>query len=127
MPKKYTLPDLPYKYEALEPYISREIMMLHHDKHHLAYVNGANAALEKLEAGRKNNWQGVDIKGIERDLSFNLAGHVLHKHEAQWWRETRRAAFRHDRSRLWLLRQLQVPVQQCGEDSGRIWLGATCV
>jgi Fe-Mn family superoxide dismutase len=76
--KKYTLPDLPYKYDALEPYISKEIMTLHHDKHHLAYVNGANAALEKLENGRKNNWQGVDIKGVERDLSFNLAGHVLH-------------------------------------------------
>jgi Fe-Mn family superoxide dismutase len=78
MPKKYTLPELPYKYDALEPHISKEIMTLHHDKHHLAYVNGANAALDKLENGRKNNWQGVDIKGVERDLSFNLAGHVLH-------------------------------------------------
>jgi superoxide dismutase, Fe-Mn family len=78
MPKKYTLPELPYKYDALEPYISKEIMTLHHDKHHLAYVNGANAALDKLENGRKNNWQGVDIKAVERDLSFNLAGHVLH-------------------------------------------------
>src|SRR5207245_454436 len=76
--KKYTLPDLPYKYEALEPHISREIMTLHHDKHHQAYVNGANAALEKLDSGRKNNWQGVDVKAVERDLSFNLAGHVLH-------------------------------------------------
>ncbi len=78
MTKKYTLPDLPYKYDALEPYISQEIMKLHHDKHHLAYVNGANAALDKLEAARKGGWTGVDIKGIERDLSFNLAGHVLH-------------------------------------------------
>jgi Fe-Mn family superoxide dismutase len=78
MVKKYSLPDLPYKYEALEPYISREIMTLHHDKHHLAYVNGANAALDKLDSGRKNNWQGVDVKAVERDLSFNLAGHVLH-------------------------------------------------
>ena len=78
MVKKYTLPDLPYKYDALEPYISQEIMKLHHDKHHLAYVNGANAALDKLDAARKNGWAGVDIKGVERDLSFNLAGHVLH-------------------------------------------------
>ena len=78
MPKKYTLPELPYKYDALEPYISKEIMSLHHDKHHLAYVNGANPALDKLDNGRKNNLQGVDIKGVERDLSFNLAGHVLH-------------------------------------------------
>jgi Fe-Mn family superoxide dismutase len=78
MTKRYTLPDLPYKYDALEPYISQEIMKLHHDKHHLAYVNGANAALDKLELGRKNAWQGVDLKAVERDLSFNLAGHVLH-------------------------------------------------
>jgi Fe-Mn family superoxide dismutase len=78
MTKKYSLPDLPYSYDALEPYISQEIMKLHHDKHHLAYVNGANAALDKLEGARKNGWTGVDIKGIERDLSFNLAGHVLH-------------------------------------------------
>ncbi len=78
MVKKYSLPDLPYKYDALEPYISQEIMKLHHDKHHLAYVNGANAALDKLDAARKNGWTGVDIKGVERDLSFNLAGHVLH-------------------------------------------------
>jgi Fe-Mn family superoxide dismutase len=78
MVKKYTLPELPYKYDALEPHISKEIMTLHHDKHHLAYVNGANAALDKFDQGRKNNWQGVDVKATERDLSFNLAGHVLH-------------------------------------------------
>ena len=43
---KYTLPDLGYDYGALEPNISGRIMELHHDKHHLAYVNGANSALD---------------------------------------------------------------------------------
>ena len=76
--KKYELPPLPYAYDGLEPHISKEIMTLHHDKHHLAYVNGANAALEKLENGRKNNFQGIDVKAIERDLSFHYAGHLLH-------------------------------------------------
>lgn len=76
--KKYTLPDLPYKYNALEPVIIEEIMRLHHDKHHLTYVNGANAALEKLENAQKGGFQGVDVKAIERDLSFNLSGHILH-------------------------------------------------
>ena len=41
------LPDLPYAYDALEPYIDAETMHLHHDKHHQAYVNNANASLEK--------------------------------------------------------------------------------
>ena len=49
----YTLPDLPYDYSALEPHISGRIMELHHDKHHAAYVAGANAALDKLAAARE--------------------------------------------------------------------------
>lgn len=43
----YTLPDLPYSYEALEPYIDVETMHLHHDKHHNTYVTNLNAAIEK--------------------------------------------------------------------------------
>ena len=78
MSKKYVLPDLPYKYNALEPAISEEIMRLHHDKHHAAYVNGANAALEKLEKGRAVGLKDVDVKAILRDLAFNASGHVLH-------------------------------------------------
>ena len=75
--KKFELPPLPYKYEALQPYISKEIMTLHHDKHHLAYVNGANTALEKLEKSRKGEME-IDMKATIRDLSFNLSGHTLH-------------------------------------------------
>lgn len=43
----YTLPELPYAYDALEPYIDVETMHLHHDKHHNTYVTNLNAALEK--------------------------------------------------------------------------------
>jgi Fe-Mn family superoxide dismutase len=75
--KKYELPPLPYSYEALEPYISREIMTLHHTKHHQAYVTGANAALERLEKQRKGE-NLENVRGILRDLSFNLSGHKLH-------------------------------------------------
>jgi Fe-Mn family superoxide dismutase len=77
MPKTYTLPALPYAYNALEPYISQQIMTLHHDKHHNAYVTGANAALDKLEKARAGTLQ-IDIKGTLRDLSFNVGGHKLH-------------------------------------------------
>jgi len=75
--KKYTLPELPYKYNALEPTISEKIMNLHHTKHHQAYVTGANGALDRLEKSR-NGQNPENIKGILRDLSFNLSGHKLH-------------------------------------------------
>ncbi|WP_227354904.1 superoxide dismutase [Haladaptatus salinisoli] len=73
----YELPDLPYDYDALEPSIDARIMELHHDKHHQGYVDGANAALDKLETMRENDEWG-DVKGVERNLAFNLSGHVNH-------------------------------------------------
>ncbi len=75
--KRFTLPDLPYDYSALEPHISARIMQLHHDKHHRGYVDGANQALEKLAESRKQNDFGR-IAALERALAFNLSGHVLH-------------------------------------------------
>lgn len=77
MGRRYVLPELPYDYNALEPYISEEILKLHHDKHHNAYVNGANSALEKLEKGRKGEID-VDVKAVLKELSFHIGGHVLH-------------------------------------------------
>jgi Fe-Mn family superoxide dismutase len=74
---KYTLPDLSYDYGALEPNISGRIMELHHDKHHLAYVNGANSAIDLLAEAREKNdltW----VNKLQKDLAFNLAGHVNH-------------------------------------------------
>ncbi|MEI7237720.1 superoxide dismutase [Mn] [Pectobacterium brasiliense] len=44
----YSLPSLPYAYDALEPHFDKETMEIHHSKHHQAYVNNANAALESL-------------------------------------------------------------------------------
>jgi Fe-Mn family superoxide dismutase len=71
------LPDLPYDYGALEPHVSAEIMKLHHDKHHRTYVEKANLALEKLlEAQKKDNFD--QIATLERQLAFNVSGHVLH-------------------------------------------------
>ncbi|MGA2385092.1 MAG: superoxide dismutase [Candidatus Bathyarchaeia archaeon] len=75
--KSFSLPKLPYDYNALEPYISETQLKLHHDKHHQAYVNGANADFEKLDKARKENAE-VDMKAVMKDLSFNVGGHLLH-------------------------------------------------
>ena len=73
----YTLPELPYDYSALEPYISGKIMQLHHDKHHAAYVSGANTALEQLEEAAVSG-DVANVNLIEKNLAFNLAGHKNH-------------------------------------------------
>ncbi len=75
--EKYTLPKLKYGYGDLEPYISEEIMTLHHSKHHQAYVNGANAVVERLRKAREAGAE-VDMKSELKTLSFNLNGHLLH-------------------------------------------------
>ena len=73
----YELPPLPYDYDALEPAIDERIMELHHDKHHQGYVDGANAALEKLQSMRQNDDWG-DVKAVKRNLAFNYSGHINH-------------------------------------------------
>lgn len=73
----YTLPELPYDYAALEPHISGRIMELHHDKHHAAYVAGANSALEALATAREEGNLGA-INLWEKNLAFNLGGHTNH-------------------------------------------------
>jgi Fe-Mn family superoxide dismutase len=74
---QYVLPDLQYDYGALEPHISGKIMELHHDKHHAAYVKGANSALEKLDEARSKD-DFTRVAAVEKALAFNLSGHVLH-------------------------------------------------
>jgi Fe-Mn family superoxide dismutase len=73
----YNLPELPYGYKDLEPHISEDLLRLHYDKHHRAYVDGANAILEKLDKAREDNID-LDIKSALKSLSFNIGGHLLH-------------------------------------------------
>ena len=75
--KFYVLPKLPYEYGALAPYMSEEQLRIHHSKHHQAYVNGANAILQRLDKARKGNAE-VDIKSSLKELSWNIGGHLLH-------------------------------------------------
>ncbi|KAH0553081.1 hypothetical protein GP486_006729 [Trichoglossum hirsutum] len=77
MTTKYTLPPLPYKYDALEPYISGQIMTIHHTKHHQTYVNNLNAALETLATYK----QATDIPAhiaLQQAIKFNGGGHINH-------------------------------------------------
>ena len=74
---RYTLPELPYGYSALEPHYSGQLLELHHKKHHAAYVTGANTALEKLAEARSRD-DFAAINQLTKSLAFNVSGHVLH-------------------------------------------------
>ena len=75
--KFYSLPELPYDYNALEPVISQELLTIHHDRHHQGYVNGANNILQTLDTARTEGTD-LDLKSTLKALSFNIGGHILH-------------------------------------------------
>ncbi|MCF3941683.1 superoxide dismutase [Oceanobacillus alkalisoli] len=71
----HVLPALPYAYNALEPYISEEIMRLHHLVHHQAYVDGLNKAEEEIYY---ENHEPDMLRHWLREQAFNGSGHLLH-------------------------------------------------
>ena len=84
----FEVPDLPYAYDALEPHIDEATMRVHHDKHHQAYVDKANAALEGTD------WAGRPVEDVLTNLSSlpgdkqaavrnNAGGHYNH---SLFWR-----------------------------------------
>ncbi|HTY53352.1 MAG TPA: superoxide dismutase [Methanomicrobiales archaeon] len=73
----YTLPELGYDLKALAPYISEAQLTLHYQKHHQAYVTGANALFEKFDKARKEG-SDLDLKAALKELSFHVGGHRLH-------------------------------------------------
>ncbi len=75
--KFYASPALAYGYKDLEPYISEEQLKIHFEKHHQAYIKGANAILEKLAKARQEK-ADLDMKATLKELSFNIGGHLLH-------------------------------------------------
>ena len=81
----FTLPDLPYPYDALAPYMSRETLEYHHDKHHLAYVNNGNNLLKGTEGEGKSLEDVVKGSFGKNPGLFNNAGqHYNHLHFWQW-------------------------------------------
>src|SRR6516165_1666227 len=84
-PMSFTLPDLPYKYDALASYMSRETLEYHHDKHHLAYVNNANNLIKGTEWGGKSLEDVVKGSlGKNAGLFNHAAQHYNHLHFRQW-------------------------------------------
>jgi len=73
----HELPDLPYDYDALEPFLSAQILEIHHDKHHQGYVDGLNEAEEKVKQAREAG-DFSDIRAICDALAFNYSGHLFH-------------------------------------------------
>lgn len=70
--------DLPYPVNALEPYYSKETLMLHYDVLYTGYVDNTNKTQEKLEKARESN-NFENIKCLEKDLSFFGSGAILHE------------------------------------------------
>jgi Fe-Mn family superoxide dismutase len=76
---KYTLPDLTYDYNALEPFISADIMRIHHSKHHQAYVNNLNDSLSKLDDARSK--RDLDqFVNLQQAVKFNAGGKLNSKY-----------------------------------------------
>ncbi len=74
---QHELPPLPYPYNALEPYIGRETVRIHHDMHHKSYVSGLNQA--ELELSRERDTGNFALNRYwEEQLAFNGSGHILH-------------------------------------------------
>ncbi|KAL2006460.1 hypothetical protein VTN00DRAFT_9128 [Thermoascus crustaceus] len=73
----YTLPPLPYAYNALEPVISQQIMELHHKKHHQTYVNNLNQALSSQAKALQAN-DVPQLISIQQKIKFNGGGHINH-------------------------------------------------
>ncbi len=77
MLKEFILPELPYKYDALEPLYDKKTLEIHHSKHHAGYVKGLNNAMAKLSEARSSGDFSL-IKHWEREFAFHGAGHFLH-------------------------------------------------
>jgi Fe-Mn family superoxide dismutase len=77
MVQQFQLPQLPYSLDALEPVISAEIMSLHYNKHHQAYVTNLNKALQQYEEASKNNDIAAMI-ALQSAIKFNGGGHINH-------------------------------------------------
>jgi len=127
----YTLPDLPYAHNALEPVIDEQTMQIHHGKHHNAYVTNLNAAVEGLDVPDCPFALVSDLSKVPADkrsaVRNNGGGHANHTllvdHGGaweRWWRSGIGRPLGGDRQRPGRVRRLQRRILQGRSDA--IWL-----
>jgi Fe-Mn family superoxide dismutase len=73
----HELPDLPYAYDALDPFLGEQTLRTHHDRHHQGYVDGLNSAEAAIESAREAG-DFSDVRSICDALAFNYSGHLFH-------------------------------------------------
>lgn len=85
---QFELKPLPYAYDALEPYIDKETMMLHHDKHEKAYVDNLNKAISKYPELYKKGLEGIlrDLNSIPQDVRETIRNNAggVYNHDFFW-------------------------------------------
>lgn len=74
----YVLPPLPYDAGALEPLLDAETLMIHHDRHHASYVDGANRAAQILRMAAEGELEESAASAAAQQFAFHLGGHLLH-------------------------------------------------
>lgn len=90
---KHSLPALPYAYDALEPYFDTKTMEIHHTKHHQAYVDKLNAALEGNEGLQKSSAEDLlkDLKAVPENIRTAVRNHGGgHANHSFWWQMLRK-------------------------------------
>ena len=131
----FTLPPLPYDYKALEPTIDEQTMRLHHDKHHAAYVNNLNAALEPYPDLQKKSIEelltsldkmpeAIRSQGSQQRRRPRQPHHLLGDDGSGWRQGARRRAGRGDHQGVRRARDVQGAVRQGVRRAGSAAAGA---
>ena len=116
----FTLPDLPYAYESLAPYLSKETLEYHHDKHHATYVTNANNLLKDSGLEGKSLEEIIKGPARENDGTFNLMGALRTSMATCGYRDI--AEF--NRAELMVAPALQTEGKQLQREQG-VGMGAT--